>query len=844
MVSATLESAAVFQSRATALGLTGAEVAVLQTSGFDTFAGFAFAVNYVPGHADDAEFLRLCAVVCGGAGPAPGGRVSVLRRLFFESYTLAASDMRSRIDGSQSDTPRRLAAPERAVRYREQVRRLPGLTLRGELDVSHQLVDLCIAMHEEDVLRYVELSACAKREQELKGIKLDESLKILGNGTLRVDRGEPALLSNINTDLHMKYALQRRALAFDQARIVTFSVTEACDPPAGYARVSVEQLFRADRELFRFMQETARDGIRMTLAGALPCDAAMTAASSNTSACFLLLPLAAASGAGRPVATAATSGFGAAAAKAPGVPGPVAPAGSGKRALRKQAAQTAKKAKGGGKGKPDGKSKKGASTMPVELAGMASRTAVDKPICWTYNLACGCPHATPGEECRRGLHVCCSPGCKEAHSLQEHAERPDGRGERKRVRFSDDECAVPAACSAPTGPTNTRPVFKEFRRPVLGDVHASLHRLGMQPGSEAVLGAGSAGLTAQLRRVGFVATAFDHSRNRHCARVPVVSLDLTLPRAQDLIFDLVKSGRVVYIHVAPPCGTATKARERPVPAAQQRPLRSALHPGGLPSLAGLDKAKVDSANCLYEFCAELCRRCLLLDIAFSVENPASSYLWELLAFRVLLADSRVHSVIFHQCMHGGERDALRRWMTNMDSLKPLAVRCDGKHKRKPWGARFQDGKLCYATADEAAYPELLCKRVAEAVKAHALAAGAVPGAPLPASLCPVSDDVKLLSKQRAAASGKLPRGRLLPQVIPEFKGTMTVRVEAASVFAKLQTLAATGKRLISSALAAELPTLPVGAKVLELSPFSEEGEAGAHSRPGGIVKLGNLLVQA
>ncbi|CAE8705777.1 unnamed protein product [Polarella glacialis] len=430
MASATLDSAAVFQSRATALGLTGPEIAVLQTSGFDTFAGFAFAVNYVPGQADDTEFLRLCAVVCGGAGPAPGGRVSVLRRPFFESYTLAASDVRSRIDGSQSDTPRKLAAPERAVHYREQVRRLPGLTLRGELDVSHQLVDLCIAMHEEDVLRYVELSACAKREQEFKGIKLDESLKIQGNGTLRVDRGEPALLSNINTDLHMKYALQRRALAFDQARIVTFSVMEAwsetllraymSDPPAGYARVAVEQLFRADRELFRFMQEKTRDGIRMTLSGALPCDAAMTAASSNTSVCFLLLPLAVTGGAGRPFATAATSGFGTAAAKAPGVPGPVAPAGSGKRALRKQAAQTAKKAKGGGKGKPEGKSKKGASAMPVELAGMASRTASDKPICWTYNLASGCPHATPGEECRRGLHVCCSPGCKETRSLQEH----------------------------------------------------------------------------------------------------------------------------------------------------------------------------------------------------------------------------------------------------------------------------------------------------------------------------------------------------------------------------------------------------------------------------------------
>jgi hypothetical protein len=364
--------------------------------------------------------------------------------------------------------------------------------------------------------------------------------------------------------------------------------------------------------------------------------------------------------------------------------------------------------------------------------------------------------------------------------------------------------------------------------------------------------AGSAGLTAQLRRYGFESTAVDHKHNRHKSLAPVVQLDLSLDSSQVIIREVIRSGRLVYIHVAPPCGTATKARERPVPqklrhmgAPNPQPLRSGSHPEGLPGLCGLDRSKVEQANKLYKFVAELRRECLLRHIGFSVENPASSYLWELPEFRALLACKEVRAVEFHQCMHGGSRNALRRWMTNMPLLWPLEVFCDKSHVRKPWGARCRYGEWDFATSDEAQYPEVLCQRVAAAVAAHALAAGAIPMVPSPAADHAAAllgaqevDRTKLLGRHRAAATGKRPRGRLLPQVIPEFKRILEVEVTDEHVWGLLLALSVSSKKIVPASLEVLWPGLEAGSKLLGLTPVSERGDGGVQAGCGGGVRLG------
>ena len=124
--------------------------------------------------------------------------------------------------------------------------------------------------------------------------------------------------------------------------------------------------------------------------------------------------------------------------------------------------------------------------------------------------------------------------------------------------------------------------------------------------------AGSAGLTRALIRRGFDAYGVDWVRNRHTTIAPVVRFDLTDVKGQASIRRLLLEERPAYAHAAPPCGTMSRARDKPIPLALRRlgapcppPLRSNRFPEGLPSLSGLDLQKVTLANTLADFVGEV-----------------------------------------------------------------------------------------------------------------------------------------------------------------------------------------------------------------------------------------------
>ena len=54
-----------------------------------------------------------------------------MRRLFFESYSLAAADMQLRVERKDDSIPRKLANAERSARYEDQRRRLSGVDISG-----------------------------------------------------------------------------------------------------------------------------------------------------------------------------------------------------------------------------------------------------------------------------------------------------------------------------------------------------------------------------------------------------------------------------------------------------------------------------------------------------------------------------------------------------------------------------------------------------------------------------------------------------------------------------------------------------------------------------------------
>ena len=62
------------------------------------------------------------------------------------------------------------------------------------------------------------------------------------------------------------------------------------------------------------------------------------------------------------------------------------------------------------------------------------------------------------------------------------------------------------------------------------------------------------------------------------------------------------ASRIALIWAVPPCGTASRARERSISGQKlcPKPLRSNIQPDGLDSLSGWDKYKVETANQLYD----------------------------------------------------------------------------------------------------------------------------------------------------------------------------------------------------------------------------------------------------
>ena len=247
--------------------------------------------------------------------------------------------------------------------------------------------------------------------------------------------------------------------------------------------------------------------------------------------------------------------------------------------------------------------------------------------------------------------------------------------------------------------------------------------------------AGSAGLTAAIRSEGLDGLAVDSARNIHRPKAPIIRADLSSESGQRLILDIVEKAEIVHIHAGPPCGTSTKSREIPISKAlraagapQPKPLRSAEWPWGLPSLQGINRARVETANRIYLFVI----KCVLIVFhkggTFSIENPWRSWFWALPPVQSLLSLTGVFDTLFDQCTQGGERPVRRRWRSNVQQLNRLSGDCPGvslTHVHKPFTIRLEADSWKCSTAEEAVYPPLLCKTAASAIKDSVVGRGFV-----------------------------------------------------------------------------------------------------------------------
>jgi hypothetical protein len=413
-----VDSEASFLARSKAIGFPQELIQKLVDAGINSAAKLAFSCNYNPQSNDDKPLEDMITAANGG-NPITLGQMACLRRMFFEAHTLVMADLKTQVEKTDDQAPRKIPAPERNARYEAQQRRLLGVALSGELEPAHSLIDAVLQQAEDQAVKYLPPHKCPKREAELQAVKHDAPLTLdTSAGRVVLGKQIKEVVCDTSTELKTLWALQRRGLAYDQADLIRWDTHEAWlkelfshltrPAPPGFSSPSLQQLLRADRELFVKMGEQTRGGITARPTGVLPLDEAMKTLMFAAQVQFHLLPLPGSFPKQQFIQQSSSSqefqhsnkrqsSFGSEEqpAKRP------SPKGSGK-------SRGGKFVKG-----------RGIPAMPNELKGMWFKTKEGKRICFAFNMQSGCSFQG---NCPKGEHVCCKPFCGKNHSMKDHRD--------------------------------------------------------------------------------------------------------------------------------------------------------------------------------------------------------------------------------------------------------------------------------------------------------------------------------------------------------------------------------------------------------------------------------------
>ena len=209
-----------------------------------------------------------------------------LKGLFIESYTMLHAEMKRKVESREDDVPIGLPVMKADARRRITQARV-GKAINMDLphyDCSHASQDLANHIVETNRLAYVGWDTQATVAQEGLNLKKDPCWKPGADGIMRYSPPEVTTHNaELGTDLLLERALTRRGLTFDQANLMDFSAHDLIKekltasllekPPDGFMPVSLDQLYRADMEIFRQLASQTRNGVRAQPGGSRPLDA-------------------------------------------------------------------------------------------------------------------------------------------------------------------------------------------------------------------------------------------------------------------------------------------------------------------------------------------------------------------------------------------------------------------------------------------------------------------------------------------------------------------------------------------------------------------------------------------
>ena len=407
-MSAYAESIASFKHRCKEIGLSTAETAALETQNIKSFNNLAFAVCGQPGQLDGARFTQLME----GAFHAPTiGLESMLRQLSYEAITVAVAAIRQRVEPQQEGQLKKLPPQERDERMKKQAAKITGFVIQGDYEPAHSVVDFFTTMLDECAPRYLPLSKCISREQELQTMKADKRIVVLEDQQLQIKNKAPEAAADLSTDLKVQNAFVRRGLAGEQAGIFTYETHEKVrhafmahmtrTAPPGFKSPDIGAVLRADRELWMKAFERCRSNIRVDASGAFPLDVALLELYTSPEVVFHLLPTPSASSSTKRPRSPETR------STSPVKPGP-------KKTPKPAPKPKNKRGKGSDKVK-----------VPEALKGFSGLNKDHLRVCYNYNLLHGCSNSTHEKDghlrCVKGCHDCIK--CGGRHTMQSCPKR-------------------------------------------------------------------------------------------------------------------------------------------------------------------------------------------------------------------------------------------------------------------------------------------------------------------------------------------------------------------------------------------------------------------------------------
>ena len=353
--------------------------------------------------------------------------------------------------------------------------------------------------------------------------------------------------------------------------------------------------------------------------------------------------------------------------------------------------------------------------------------------------------------------------------------------------------------------------------------------------------AGSAVLCSVAKQQGLYNSIAVDKTQKHGCFSSIIRLDLTREADSSLVDAWLDSGLLIWVHLAPVCGTASRARDIQVSANDPPPLRSNEHPNGFPDLAGRDLLRVNIANKLFSFACRIFAEATKRGILATMENPKNSYFWCTTYFLQLWKTVELYCADFQVCMYGGSRDKWTRFIANFPEVAELSVECDRKHSHAPWRfAHNPEGKRVWATSLESQYTRPLCLATVQVILQKAASQGLHL---LPQTLNEIRKHPLLHAQQAQISVGLQPFRKKIPPLVPDFDAiVVAVLQDKSEVPVPVLGKAQNDLHLVSVEL--QLLLIPKYARLLRLFAASdslkgglEESETAGKSESGADLSL-------